>query len=45
MILAGSQASAAGIGQVRNSKIGEMEVDAGDMVVTGSKTVQVQVKE
>jgi hypothetical protein len=45
LILAGSQSSLAGITQTRNSKIGEMEIDAGDQVVNGSKTVQVDVKE
>ncbi|MGD0498846.1 MAG: SpoIVB peptidase S55 domain-containing protein [Bryobacteraceae bacterium] len=45
LILAGSQASLAGITQTRNSKIGEMEIDAGDMAVAGSKTVQVEIKE
>ena len=45
LILAGSQSSAAGITQTRNSKIAEMEIDIGDMAVTGSKTVQVEVKE
>jgi hypothetical protein len=45
LILGGSQSSTNGITQTRNSKIGEMEVDTGDMVVTGTKTVQVEVKE
>jgi hypothetical protein len=45
LILAGQQSSAAGITQTRNSKVADMEVDAGDMVVTGSKTVQVEIKE
>jgi len=45
LILAGSQASLAGITQTRNSKVGGMEVDAGDMVVSGSKTIQVEIKE
>jgi SpoIVB peptidase S55 len=45
MILAGSQSSSAGITQTRNSKIAEMEIDVGDMAVTGSKTVQVEVRE
>jgi hypothetical protein len=45
LILAGSQSSLAGVTQVRNSKIGEMEIDAGDMVVSGVKTVQVEIKE
>ena len=45
LILAGSQSSSAGITQTRNSKIAEMEIDTGDMAVTGSKTVQVEVKE
>ena len=45
LILAGSQSTSAGITQTRNSKIAEMEIDTGDMVVSGSKTVQVEVKE
>jgi len=45
LILAGSQASLAGITQTRNSKVAEMQVDAGDMVVSGSKTIQVEIKE
>jgi hypothetical protein len=45
LILAGSQSSLAGITQTRNSKIAEMEIDAGDVVVSGVKTVQVEIKE
>ena len=45
LILSGSQTNRASITQVRNSKIGEMEIDAGDMVVSGTKTVLVDVKE
>ena len=45
LILAGSQSSLAGITQTRNSKIAEMEIDAGDLVVGGAKTIQVEIKE
>jgi hypothetical protein len=45
LILAGSQSSLAGITQTRNSRVAGMEVDAGDMVVSGSKTIQVEIKE
>ena len=45
MILASSQSSLAGISQTRNSKIAEMEIDAGDVVISGVKTVQVEIKE
>ena len=45
LILAGSQSSLAGITQTRNSKIAEMELDAGDVVISGAKTVQVEIKE
>ena len=45
LILSGSQSSLAGITQTRNSKIAEMEIDAGDVVISGVKTVQVEVKE
>ncbi len=41
LVLAGSQA----LSQNRNSKLAEMVVDAGDMMVSGSKTVQVEVVE
>ena len=41
LILASTQA----ITQTKNSKIGEFEIDAGEMVIAGSKTVQVEVKE
>ncbi len=45
LILAGSQSSIAGITQTRNSKVGEMEIDGGDVVISGVKTIQVEVKE
>jgi hypothetical protein len=45
LVLAGSQSNLAGITQVRNSKIGEMVIDAGGTYVTGSKTLVVDVKE
>src|SRR5207302_1255332 len=45
LILGGSQSSLAGITQTRNSKIGEMEIDPGDKVITGVKPIQVEVKE
>jgi hypothetical protein len=45
LILAGSQSSLAGITQTRNSKVAEMEIDPGDKVITGVKTIQVEVKE
>jgi hypothetical protein len=45
LILGRSQGSYGGITQTRNSKIAEIEIDAGDMSVTGSKTVQVEIKE
>jgi hypothetical protein len=31
--------------QTRNSKVTELEITAGDIVISGSKTVQVDVKE
>ncbi len=34
-----------GITKSRNSKIAEMEIDGGDVVISGVKTVQVEVKE
>ncbi|MEO8595994.1 MAG: SpoIVB peptidase S55 domain-containing protein [Candidatus Solibacter sp.] len=45
LVLSGSPSIAAGVTSTRNAKIGEMELDLGDMSVTGSKTVQVEVKE
>ncbi len=37
--------NAQSLSQNRNSKIAELVIDAGEMMVTGSKTVQVEVKE
>jgi len=45
MILAGSQTAQGSISQTRNSKIAELEIGAGDSVINGSKTIQVEVKE
>ena len=45
LILGGSSASLAGVQQLRNSKVADMEIDAGDMVVSGVKTIQVEIKE
>ena len=45
LILSESQTSLAGISQTRNSKIAEMEIDAGEVVVSGVKTAQVEIKE
>jgi hypothetical protein len=45
LILSESQTSMAGISQTRNSKIAEMEIDAGNVVVSGVKTAQVEIKE
>jgi hypothetical protein len=45
LILSESQTSVAGISQTRNSKIAEMEIDAGNVVISGVKTVQVEIKE
>ena len=45
LILGGLQTTTGGITQIRNSKIAEMEIDAGGMAVSGSKTIQVEIKE
>jgi hypothetical protein len=45
LILAGSQSAFGSIGQTRNSKVAELEIGAGDSVISGSKTIQVEVKE
>jgi hypothetical protein len=44
LILGGLQLSNGGITQTRNSKIAEMEIDSGGMAVSGSKTIQVEIK-
>jgi hypothetical protein len=45
MILSRAQTQSAGLVNQRGSKLAEIEIPAGDNVVTGSKTVQVEVKE
>jgi hypothetical protein len=45
MILNRAQTQATGLPNLRGSKIAEIEIPAGDNFVTGSKTVQVEVKE
>jgi hypothetical protein len=45
LILEGSEPTLAGISQTRNSRIAEIEIDGGDMVISGVKTIQVEVKE
>ena len=45
MILSGQQSTLAGVTQTRNSKVGEMEIDGGGMVISGVKTVQMEIKE
>ena len=45
MILARAQTGYGGLTQAYNSKLAEMEIDGGGMVVTGSKTIQVDIKE
>ena len=45
LILGGLQLNTGGITQTRNSKIAEMEIDSGGMAVTGSKTIQVEIKQ
>jgi hypothetical protein len=45
LIFTGSQTANSGISQSRNSKIAEMEIDGGDMVISGVKTAQVEIKE
>jgi len=45
LILATHQVTTGGITQTKNSKLADMEIDTSDMVVTGNKTVQVEVKE
>ncbi|MBV8732916.1 MAG: hypothetical protein JO336_24165 [Acidobacteriia bacterium] len=45
LVLANSQPNVAGITQVRNSKVAEIEIDAGEMYVSGAKTILAEVKE
>ncbi len=45
LILAGSQTALGSVTQTRNSKLAELEIGAGDCAVSGSKTIQVEVKE
>jgi hypothetical protein len=45
LVLGSSQSAHSGISQTRNAKIAEMELDGGEMVISGSKTVQVEIKE
>ncbi len=45
LIFADAQSTTAGLSQTRNSKVAEFEVAAGDFMITGSKTIQVEVKE
>ncbi len=45
MILSRMQPSLTGMPAMPNSKVAEIEIGAGDMVVTGSKTIQVDIKE
>jgi hypothetical protein len=45
LVLANSQPNVAGITQLRNSKVAEMEIDAGDMFVSGAKTILAEVVE
>jgi hypothetical protein len=45
LILARTQASLGGPSLAANSKVAELEISAGEMVVSGSKTIQVEVKE
>jgi len=44
LVLEAAQNNIAGITQVRNSKVAAMEISGGDMVISGVKTIQVEVK-
>jgi hypothetical protein len=45
LVLDGNAANQQGISTSRNSKVAEMEIDGGGAVISGVKTVQVEVKE
>jgi len=44
LILGRGQAAVGGASLSRTSKIGELTIDAGDVVISGSKTIQVEVE-
>jgi hypothetical protein len=45
LILAGSPPVLGGLAQTRNAKLAELEISGGDTVISGSKTIQVEIKE
>jgi hypothetical protein len=45
LILAGSQNVLSGVSQTRNSKLAELEIGGGEAMISGSKTIQVEIKE
>jgi len=45
LVLAGSQSTLAGLAQTRNAKVADMEIDGGDLFISGTKTIQVDVTE
>lgn len=45
MILSRAQSGYGGLTQAFNSKLAELEIDGGGDVITGSKTIQVEIKE
>jgi hypothetical protein len=45
LVLAGSLPSLGSVSQTRNSKLAELEMGVADTMISGSKTVQVEVKE
>jgi hypothetical protein len=45
LILAGSQTVLGGVSQTHNSKLAELEIGGGETMISGSKTIQVEIKE
>jgi hypothetical protein len=45
MILSRAESGYGGLTQAFNSKLAELEIDGGGDVITGSKTIQVEIKE
>jgi hypothetical protein len=45
LILGRTQSSLGGSALTGNSKIAELEISAGEVVISGSKTIQVEVRE
>jgi hypothetical protein len=45
LIFARAQGGYGGLSQTLNSKLAELEIDGGGFMISGSKTIQVEIKE